>query len=180
MIELLILFAQTASGQFGDIDQNVQSVDLEVSQSETTSVNVSSTETSNIEAGESVTIDSNNVNNFQSLEIPARVDVLDIEVDANDTQKHLQIDVKERAQDWKESFDSLREQDPDRDIYAIVKGRSIERITDLEVTANGNILMMTSERIAGYPKHHAVRLEDLEFLGHRQSDRSRVRVKWGG
>lgn len=87
------------------------------------------------------------------------------------------IDMEARAADYKEAFSNLSTASPNGDIYLIVRGRSIDNIHDVSITANRSLLVVSYGKQQPYHTE-VVKAEDVEQIGLRSttSSSSPVRV----
>ena len=93
-------------------------------------------------------------------------ETFEFQVDANETKKFLYVDPRTLARDYEEAFQAIIELDPDAKVYIVVKGRSIDRITDLKVMNNKTLVLITY-KIGRKYKQRAIKPEDIEELGQR-------------
>ena len=107
---------------------------------------------------------------------PSTLHLFDINIDPRNTAP-AEVDVPCRAQDLEEAFALMQDKHPDCSYFAIVKGRSIERIVDVEAMSNGTMLMFTM--IHGLKeKTVLVKVEDVEEFGHRKGTRRHSPVQY--
>jgi hypothetical protein len=88
--------------------------------------------------------------------------------------KSVDIDTYERGSDYAAAFEKLRRSSPSSNIFAVVKGRSFDRICDMETMPNASLIMI---RYGGAcMQTEVVPVEDIEELGIRGYSGSPVHV----
>jgi hypothetical protein len=114
-----------------------------------------------------------NQENSSSLSQPPSIS---IEVDHREIRPTMEVDTKARAHDLEKGFDHLRASYPEGNIYAIVKGQSIDHIIDLTVLPGGTMVSIT-------PQHRnrsgarIVKVEDVEKVALRKNKRTQPAVR---
>lgn len=102
--------------------------------------------------------------------------VLDINANTYvDTFKSTEINAERRARDYEEAFYRLHKSHPSSNIYAIVKGISIDHISDMSLMPDESLVIISYGR-GGYPRQKVVKVEEIEELGIRSIAKSPVRV----
>ncbi len=91
--------------------------------------------------------------------------LLNIDVQA-EQKPFTEVRNADRAADYAEAFANLQARNPDGNIFAVVKGRSIDHIVDLKVLPQGSLLMLVT-RHRERENQLVVRVEELEQLGVR-------------
>lgn len=114
---------------------------------------------------------------IQELYFPPGPDeVINLDIQP-ENQPFLDVDTRGRAADFEQAFQSLRDSAPEGNIYAIVRGRSIDHISDLRVMQAGTLIMLTTSHRSGEDQH-IVKVEDMERLGLRGRSRKESPVKF--
>lgn len=83
------------------------------------------------------------------------------------TFKNVSISTYERGSDVAEAFDIMKNQSPEANIYAVVRGRSYDQICN--ITAMSNASLVTIQYGNRCDQTEVVAVEDIERLGIRGS-----------
>ena len=114
--------------------------------------------------------------NAQQIESPYPIPApWDPWVDYNEHMPPPPTDPLTRASDWVAAFKRMHQAEPQRSIYAIVAGQSIEHIVDVQQLENGSLLELTIEH-RGDTDTRVIRVEDLEKFEYRGSGKKKVQV----
>lgn len=98
-----------------------------------------------------------------------------IEIDAEDTENIIHIDAKARAIDYEEAFRELYRQDPTAKIYAIVDGKSLDNIVNVQAMPEQTLVIFTiATRHRTFQQ--VAKTEEIEEFGTRGSTRSKIMV----
>lgn len=75
------------------------------------------------------------------------------------------IDLRARARDFVETFNQIKEDDPDAKIYAIINGASLSRLTNVETT-KGETLLRFYYKSGRKIRVKTVRVEEVEEINY--------------
>ena len=91
------------------------------------------------------------------------------------TFRSMHIDVEQRGCDYADAFYHLLEAYPDGSIYAVVKGISIDYITEMAIMPQKSLMMIQYGK-HGVPDTKIVHVDDIEEMGIRKVSRSPISV----
>lgn len=115
--------------------------------------------------------DSKGVFNVHVNEAPALPPIVPgidptVVVDEKDTRiVNTDVDLRARAHDFVETFYRIKEENPDAKIYAIIKGATLSRLTDVEM-AKGETLLRFYYKSGRKIRVKTVPVEDVEELNY--------------
>ena len=93
----------------------------------------------------------------------------------DNTYKSTHYDIEQRGCDYVDAFYRLRSAHPHSSIYAVVKGVSIDHITDMVAMSQKSMLMITYGKNSRL-QTKVVPVEEMEELGLRGVSHSPIRV----